>query len=188
MFEIKILGRGGQGAVSAAYLLASSAFKEGLISQGLPSFGIERRGSPVNAFVRISRKPITRYDHVKSPDALLVLDPTLLSLKPDLEIKKEGVLFVNTNKKPEELRVRKDLTIRTIDATSIALRIFKKPFFNVPVISSFASVSEIISLKSIEEAIEEIWHDKGKEIINLNKMAAGEAYNSLECKKCKVRI
>lgn len=187
MIEIKILGRGGQGAVSAAYVLASAAFKEGLISQGMVMFGIERRGSPVSSFVRIDKKEIRRYDHIYSPDVLLILDPTLLSTNPDKNMKKGGLVVVNTKKRKEELNLRNDLEIRTIDATGIALKIFKQPYFNVPVISAFASITGMISLESIYKAIEETWGKKGERIIQKNKEAAREAYESIK-EKYEVKL
>ena len=82
--QIRIHGRGGQGAVTAANLIAKAAFYEGKFSQAFPNFGVERRGAPVEAFVRISSEPVRIQSQIYQPDFLIVQDPTLLKLVPDV--------------------------------------------------------------------------------------------------------
>jgi len=188
MIEIQILGRGGQGVVSAAYLIASSAFKQGLIAQASAEIGIERRGSPVSSFVRISKTPITRYDHIYQPDILVVQDSTLLQTNPEKNLKKNGILIINSKKNPNELNLREDIKVFTINATDLAINIFGKPFFNVPLMAALASITKITSLNSIYEAIEEIWYDKPKEIIEKNKLVSQKAFNMFNKIKCKVKL
>lgn len=78
MRQIRFHGRGGQGAVSAAALLSLAAFEEGLEAQAFPKFGSERRGAPVESYVRISDRPIRSHTQVSEPDAVVILDSTLL--------------------------------------------------------------------------------------------------------------
>ena len=82
MFQVRIHGRGGQGAVTAAEMLSVAAFDEGRHAQAFPSFGSERTGRPVVAFCRIDDQPIRSHDPVTAPDAVIVQDPTLLHLVP----------------------------------------------------------------------------------------------------------
>ena len=99
MVEIRFHGRGGQGAVTSAELAALAAIEEGKYAQAFPSFGPERRGAPVMAFVRISDKPIVTREKVYTPDYVIVLDPTLLKLvNVEAGLKKGGTIIVNSTK------------------------------------------------------------------------------------------
>ncbi|RLI42510.1 hypothetical protein DRO59_03900, partial [Candidatus Bathyarchaeota archaeon] len=105
--EIRIHGRGGQGAVTAAQLLAHAAFLEGKWVQAFPYFGAERRGAPVRAFARISDEPILVHSQVYNPDYIIVLAPKLQEIVDVTEgLKKDGVIVVNTRKKPEEIGLK----------------------------------------------------------------------------------
>ena len=182
MIEIRIHGRGGQGAVTTGQIMAIAAFADGKESQTFPMFGVERAGAPVQAFARISDTPINLRSQVYSPDVVIVLDASLIAAVDVTEgLKKNGLLIVNTNKKPGELGVKGDFNIHTIDATSIALAIFNKPIVNTAVLGAFAKLTKLISLNSLLAAIDEtLGSKKGREIAELNKKAITEVYQKTQ--------
>lgn len=154
MIEIRIHGRGGQGNVSAAELLSIAAFKDGKFSQAFPSFGAERMGAPVQAFVRIDDKKVRVRDEVRHPDYLIVQDYHLIGSVPVLEgLKPDGLILVNADKPPEELNLKTTATVETIPATEIALEIIGRPIPNAIMIGAFCSVTGLVSLEAVQEAI-----------------------------------
>src|SRR5689334_8303860 len=103
-FEVRIHGRGGQGAVTAAELLSVAAFDEGRHAQAFPSFGSERTGAPVVSFCRFSERPIRTREAVSTPDALIVLDATLIHQVNLFDgLRPEGYLLLNSSRDLEEL-------------------------------------------------------------------------------------
>ena len=105
MLEIRFHGRGGQGAVTSVELLAIAAIQEGKFAQGFPSFGPERRGAPVMAFLRIDDKHIRLRCKIANPDVLLILDPSLIRIQnPTADLKPGGIIVLNTNKSIAETR------------------------------------------------------------------------------------
>lgn len=159
--EIRIHGRGGQGGVTAAELLARAAFKEGKWVQAIPFFGAERRGAPVKAFARLSDKPILVRSQVYNPDYVMVLDSSLLELGDVTEgLKKDGIVIVNTRKKPEELSLKQG-RVASVDATGIALElelvISGLPVLNSTMLGAFAKATEEVKLESVIEAIRQLW-------------------------------
>lgn len=167
MFEIRVHGRGGQGAVTAAQLLAIAAFYDGKYAQAFPIFGVERRGAPSTSFVRIDDKPINLRSQIYEPDYVIVLDPTLVEI---IDVK-QGLkkdLIVNCSE-------HKIKDAYCINASEIALEIFGKPILNTVILGAFAKISKIISLESIEKAIEQKFEGK-KGLIELNKIAVRRAY------------
>jgi pyruvate ferredoxin oxidoreductase gamma subunit len=156
MIEIRIHGRGGQGNVAAAELLSIAAFKDGKYSQAFPSFGAERVGAPVQAFVRIDDKKIRIREDVRHPDYLIVQDENLLETVPILEgLKPDGLIVVNSEKKPEELQLRTTAAVETIPATEIALEIIGRPIPNAIMIGAFCTITGLVSLDAVQEAIME---------------------------------
>ena len=105
MIEIRFHGRGGQGAVTSAELTALAAIEQGKYAQAFPSFGPERRGAPVMAFVRVSDEPIRTREKIYEPDIVVVLDPTLLEIvNVAAGLKKDGIVVLNTTKTAKEIR------------------------------------------------------------------------------------
>ena len=178
--EICIHGRGGQGGVTAAELLAHAAFMEGKWVQAIPFFGAERRGAPVKAFARISNEPILIRSQVYDPDYVLVLDSTLLEVIDVTEgLKKDGIIVVNTTKEPKKLDI-KGYRVATVDATGVALElellVAGLPVLNTSMLGAFAKAAEVIKLESVMKAIEERWPGPiGKK----NAMGAALAYKRL---------
>lgn len=160
MFSVRIHGRGGQGAVTAAELLSVAAFDQGRHAQAFPTFGSERTGAPVVAFCRIDVRPIRLREPVTDPDALIVQDPTLLhqvdlfaGLRPD------GYLLVNTSRDLSDLGLD-DLTDRllathvvTVPATEIAREHLGRPLSNAALLGAFAALTGVVSLDAVRDAI-----------------------------------
>ncbi len=179
MVQIRIHGRGGQGVVTAAELIAIAAFYEGKEAQAFPSFGVERTGAPIEAFVRISDQPIRTREHIYRPDILIVQDPTLLATVNLAEgCDKKTKLIINTADTKEKLNIKlPPENIYTVDATKIALKIIGKNLVNTVILGTFAKVTGLVSLTSLEKAIKEKFSDKGEEIVNKNISAIKQAYN-----------
>ncbi len=163
MVEIRIHGRGGQGSVSAAYLLALAAFESGLYGQAFPSFGAERRGAPISAFVRINQTPFARHCQVLSPDYLIVLDESLILLPETLSgLATSGGILVNSRKSRPEIQkqflerglsLQEDSRMELVTATEISLAHLGKSIPNTVLVSAFLSLTQIISQSSLEKAL-----------------------------------
>jgi pyruvate ferredoxin oxidoreductase gamma subunit len=183
MKEIRVHGRGGQGAVTAAQLLAIAAFHEGKQSQAFPRFGVERRGAPVEAFTRISGETINIRSGIYHPDIIVVLDPSLIEAEDVTNgLKPKGTIIVNSIKDPKELiKNHDDYQIFAVDATSIAMNLFKKPIVNTAILGAFAAATKLVSLESLNKAIEERF-EKSQKLIDINKKAVKEAYEKCQQK------
>ena len=159
MYEVRIHGRGGQGAVTAANLLAIAAFKEGKDVQAFPMFGVERRGAPVAAFLRVDDKPIDIKSPIHEPDAVVVLDPTLLdSINVTKGLKSGGHVIINTSKHASEFGLS-GFKVHTVDATSIAigngLGGKTNPIVNTAILGAYSKVVGNIGMDSIVSAVME---------------------------------
>lgn len=158
MKEIRIHGRGGQGSVTAAELLAVAAFEDGKYAQA-PAFGVERRGAPEAAFVRISASPLRIRSQINSPDYVIVQDATLAGVVNVASgLKNKGSILINSEKRPEFFAKKLDCEkngaiIHTIDATRIALEHFERPIANTILLGAFAAVSGEIKVSSIQKAV-----------------------------------
>src|SRR5512139_1565174 len=157
MIEIRWHGRGGQGAVTSAEILAEAAISEGKYAQAFPSFGPERRGAPVLAFDRISAKrPIRNRASISEPDVVVVLDPGLLRIvNVTSGLKPGGVVIVNTMKTAGQISQEFDIkaTIATVGATRIALELLGVPITNTTMIGAVLKVTEAVKLESLIEPI-----------------------------------
>jgi pyruvate ferredoxin oxidoreductase gamma subunit len=154
--EIRLHGRGGQGVVTAAELVAHAAFADGKYAQAFPAFGSERMGAPVQSFVRISDSPIRARNQIYEPDFLIIQDATLIgSIDVAKGLKKGGLIIVDTEKEPEDLGLKVDGTILTIPATKIALEIIGRAVQNTTLLGYFAGVTGLISFEGVKNAIEE---------------------------------
>lgn len=165
--EIRIHGRGGQGAVTAAQLLAHAAHLEGKHVQAFPYFGAERRGAPVKAFARISDAPILLHSQIYNPDYVVVLDPKLHEMVDVAEgLKRDGVIILNTTKKPSEIKLG-DWRIATVDATGIALElgllVAGQPVVNTSMVGAFAGATGEVRLENVLKAIRENWRGSAGE-------------------------
>ena len=155
--EIRWHGRGGQGAVTSTGLLAQAAINEGKFAQAFPSFGPERRGAPVSAFVRInSKEPIRVRAEITQPDIVVVLDPGLLSIvNVTSGLKENGILIINTKKSfqdiKSEFKVKQKLA--TVDATGIAREILGIPITNTTMVGALIKATGVVKLESLIEPL-----------------------------------
>ncbi|MCL4329128.1 MAG: 2-oxoacid:acceptor oxidoreductase family protein [Candidatus Thermoplasmatota archaeon] len=178
MFEVRFHGRGGQGAVTASEILAHAAFNEGKYAVSFPFFGTERRGAPVTAFTRIDDGPILIKTQIYNPDAVVILDPYVMTRGDVLSgIKNEGYLLVNTPQDPA--RLGSESKKATVDATSIAiargLGDRTNPIINTSMIGALARITGLIDRESAIDAVRELSPRKKEE----NAMAAADAYDSV---------
>ena len=172
MIEIRFHGRGGQGAVTAAEILAKAAFEDGKYAQAFPHFGVERRGAPVMAFTRIDDKPIRIRYQIYEPDYVVVLDDGLMDVVDVFSgLHVNGSVIVNTNKE----KAAKD-NVSNIDATGIALNKLGVPIVNTVMLGAFSKESGEVSLDSIIKVIGETFPSKLGE---KNAVAAKVAYDSI---------
>jgi pyruvate ferredoxin oxidoreductase gamma subunit len=158
LIEIRWHGRGGQGAVTSAELLAQAAINEGHYAQAFPSFGPERRGAPVLAFVRISKQqPILIRAEISQPGMVVVLDPGLLPIvNVTSGLKANGIVVVNTKKEAEQIRQEFGIksTIATVDATTIAREILGVPITNTTMVGAVVKTAGVVELDSLLEPLE----------------------------------
>ena len=173
MIEVRFHGRGGQGAVTAAEILAKAAFEDGKYCQAFPFFGVERRGAPVMAFTRIDNKPIRRRYQVYNPDYVVVLDDGLLEVVDVFSgLKEGGKVIINTNNGVE---TTKGVEINKVDATGIALDILGVPIVNTILLGAFAGVTGEVSIESIIKIINETFSGS---VAEKNEKAAKVAYDA----------
>ena len=164
MIEIIIHGRGGEGAKTAAFMLAEAAILEGLYAQAFPEYGPERSGAPVRAFVRISDKPIYTHSPITNPDIVVVINPTLIDRKENYDgLKDKGVVILNTDK---PINLGFDEWI--LDATRISLDTLGRPITNIPMMGALIRATNIVKPESFEEVIKTHLAGKGEETVHKN--------------------
>ncbi len=180
MFQVRIHGRGGQGVVSASEMMSVAAFHQGRHSQSFPSFGSERMGAPVVAFVRIDDRDIELREPVLDPDLLIVQDPTLFHAVDVFSgLKDEGQVLINSSKGVEELGIAEAVShlpeghVVTVPATELALKHLKRPTPNTVLLGAFAALSDLLDMEGVEKAILEKFPGKVGE---MNVAAARAAH------------
>lgn len=155
MIEIRIHGRGGQGNVVAAYLLAMAAFEEQRYGQAFPNFGAERRGAPVIAFVRINDKPIRRRNQVLQPEFLIIQDQALLHIQGVLDgIVPKGGVLVNSTTSSEVLSQQFGLDIISVPATGLAKQILGRPVPNTALLAAFLGLTGMLTQESLARVLQ----------------------------------
>jgi len=180
MTEIRIHGRGGQGVVTAAELVALAAFFDGKEAQAFPNFGVERSGAPIESYVRISSREIKTREQVKNPEVLIIQDDSLISEKNIFSgCDKNTVTIINTS---DEKKINKKYLPGNknyfTNATEIALNIIGRNIVNTTILGAFAKNTKLVSLNSLKKAINEKFKEKGKEVINKNIKAITESYKN----------
>jgi pyruvate ferredoxin oxidoreductase gamma subunit len=179
MHQIRIHGRGGQGVVTAAELIAIAAFNDGWEAQAFPSFGVERTGAPIEAFARLDKKPIRTREHIYEPDVLIIQDSTLIgTVELEKGCTEKTIVIINTSKKVNDIKLNLPPdNIHVLDATKIALDIIGKNLVNTVILGSFAKSTGFVSLEALKKAIKQKFAEKGKAIIEKNIKAIEIAYN-----------
>ncbi|OGW16453.1 MAG: hypothetical protein A3G93_11465 [Nitrospinae bacterium RIFCSPLOWO2_12_FULL_45_22] len=188
MLSVRLHGRGGQGAVTAANILALAAYLEGYQVRANPFYGPERRGAPVAAFVRIDQQPIRLKSQIYQPDCIMVLDARLPHVINVLNgLKPGGTAIFNSPLFPEELPGMEQVgQIAVVDANNIAKEILGAPITNTTMVGAFARAYPIITLTAIKEAIHKNFPDDKQ--AELNFRAASAAYDKARIKRLEVNI
>ncbi|NLK08320.1 MAG: pyruvate synthase [Firmicutes bacterium] len=191
MLEIRWHGRGGQGAKTAALLLAEAAAAAGKHVQAFPEYGPERMGAPVVSYNRISDTPITLHSAVLSPGYVAVLDPTFIgSIDFTAGMPENGALLVNTDTPALQLRERLGLQndsikVYTIDATGISEANIGRPIPNTSMLGAMVAVAQVMELDDLlqdtERRLEKKFHDRPR-LIQGNLAAITQAYKEVECR------
>lgn len=183
--EIRWHARGGQGAVTAAKLLAEAALAQGQYIQAFPEYGPERMGAPIQAFTRLSNNPIFIKSGITNPDIVIVLDQTLLNtIDVTVGLTENGFLIINSEKTPFEIRqdlAISNLKVATVDATKIALETIGKPIPNTPMLGALIKATKIMTLQELTSHVQESFSKKfTNEIIQGNIRAIERAYKEVK--------
>ena len=184
--EIRWHGRGGQGAKTAALLLADVAFKTGRNVQGFPEYGPERMGAPITAFNRISEEPILVHSNIYYPDFVVVVDETLLhAVNVTDGLKEEGAIIVNTPRSAEEIRPLLHGykgRVYTVDARHISEQTLGRNFPNTPMLAAAVAVSKVMAKEDFISNMEESFRHKfarKPEVIEGNMKALEMAFDAV---------
>lgn len=183
MTSVRFHGRGGQGVVTAAELLAVAAFDEGKYAQAFPSFGSERTGAPVVSFCRIAARPIRLREPILCPDVVVIQDPTLLHAVDVFQgLPRHGQVLINSSRGVEELGLAEWAASRppgcvvTVAAAEIARRHLGRPLPNVVLLGALAAVTAVVGWPAMERAIRDRFTPG---VATRNVAAALEAFEAL---------
>jgi len=184
MLEIRWHGRGGQGVVTAARMLAAAALRDGKFFQAFPEFGPERRGAPVQAFTRIDDKPVRVFSQITDPQVVVILDSTLIGKVPVADgLRPDGIVVANYAGSPSELKQRLGLNgqkVYTVNATEIANRILGRPITNTPMVGALIRTTGALSLDVVEAQLRETFAKLKGDLIDRNVAALKEAYEQVK--------
>ncbi len=187
ILEIIFHARGGQGAKTAAEIIAQAATREGKFVQSFPNFGPERSGAPTKTYVRVSTEPIRTHEPIINPDIVVVVDETLLDnvIVTD-NLDRNEALVVNSEKTPEGLRnkiaekARYEGKIYPVDADGISMKIIGQPRPNTVILGKLVQITEIVKLESVIGEFRKIFEAKiGKEACDKNVLAIEKAYDTV---------
>ncbi len=181
MIKLRIHGRGGQGAVVASVILARAFYIEGFHVQSFPEFGVERRGSPVQAFLRVDKNPIYERTRIYKPNQLIILDPSLIRfVDVAKDIDTESIILINSPKEPSYFELSEKFKVATVNATHIASRhrigTTTNPIVNTTTLGAYARFSGLVSLEALKEAIAQSF--SGSKVAD-NIAAVEEAYQNV---------
>src|SRR3989338_5872894 len=188
LIEIRWHGRGGQGAKTAALLLADAALASGKYVQAFPEYGPERMGAPVTSFDRLSKRPILLHSGVTNPDVVVVLDPTLMDSMDITEgLADDGVIIINTTKPPSEVKkesnIREGIKVFTVDASTISKETIGREIPNTPMLGALVKATGLLDFKEMMEDTKKKLEKKFKskpEVIEGNIKAIERAYNEVK--------
>ena len=183
IFEIIFHARGGQGAKTAAELLAQAALSEGKYVQAFPDFGPERTGAPIRTYVRISNEPILTHEPVVNPDVVVILDETLMGIVDATKnLDENESMIVNTISDREAVKQKTGYVgnIYPVDATGLSMEVIGEPRPNTAILGKLLNVTEIVKLENLVEVFREKYTGKiGAEKTEKNILAIEKAYDSL---------
>ncbi len=186
VFEVRWHARGGQGAVTASRFLAAAALREDKHFQGFPEFGTEREGAPIQAFNRISPSRIYWHENVTRPDAVVVLDPTLLkAIDVTSGLKDGGVLVVNSPEEPASVRAQvgagEAIRVYTLDATKIATECIGRPITNTAMVGALVKVTGLVDYANVRAELESMFSGRFRQsVVQGNLNALDRAYEEVK--------
>jgi len=183
--EIRLHGRGGQGVVMAAEVLATAFVMEGKYACCFPLFGVERRGAPLASFVRVDDSYIREKTRIYTPDYVLILDSAIKNSPDTIEgLKEEGIVFLNTiRKNPPAHMLNRVKKLASIDATHIALEEIGRPITNSCMLGAFASVTKELKLDSLLLAFAEYFSGS---VLEKNRSSCSRGYEAVKMMECSV--
>jgi pyruvate ferredoxin oxidoreductase gamma subunit len=159
MIALRVHGRGGQGVVTTAQVLAMAAFRDGRHAQAVPSFGSERTGAPVLATCRIDDRPIRGHEPIETPDVVVVQDPTLLhQVAVFAGLRSDGLALVNSAQDRQALGLDpliEGARVRTDPATDVARRVIGRPLPGAPLLGALAAIEGVVSIDAVDRALRE---------------------------------
>lgn len=184
IIEIRWHGRGGQGAVTAAKVLAEAALSGGKYVQAFPEYGPERMGAPLRAYNRISDTPISIHCQVANPEIVVVIDPTLIDNVDVVQgTPEEATFIINTPESAEKMKEKLNTPkakVFTIDATKISIETLGRPMPNTPVLGALAKATGLINIdRLIEETKNMLGKKLGEKVVNDNINAIKRAYQEV---------
>lgn len=177
MKEVRFHGRGGQGAVTSAELIAHAAIGDGCFAQSFPSFGPERRGAPVVAFVRINDTKIRTRAEIARPDIIVLLDSSLIKVVDVCAgLKEDGFAILNSRHKPADIDTPFPLRgrIATVDANTIAREVLGVPITNTTMVGALIKATGIVKFDCIKKPLEERFGRIAEKNFNAMKRAYDE--------------
>ncbi len=183
--EIRWHARAGQGAVTAAKLVAETALAADQYMQAMPEYGPERMGAPIKAFTRISPEPIDIHCNIENPDVVIVLDDSLLDVVDVAEgLVDNGTLIINTCTPPDAVKrslgLSDSITVACIDASGIALDTIKRDIPNTPMVGALSKVTGAVDIDAIKTLLVSTFGKKfGQEIIDANIASVERAYEEV---------
>ncbi len=185
VIQMRWHSRGGQGAKTAADFFTQVAISEGKYSQAFPEYGPERSGAPMRSYTRVSSQPIKLHSAVYTPDAVIIVDPTLIGAVDVFEgLSDDGIILINTSLSPDE--ARKQYNIRgyrvcTIDGTGIALAELKRNIPNMPMVGALVKITGLVKLENVVEGLKKTFSGKfGKEVVEKNLRTINRAYEEVK--------
>jgi len=181
MIEIRIHGRGGQGSVTAAEVIALAAEKCNIYAQAFPKFGVERRGAPVMAFIRLDKKFIRTREEIRFPNLLIIQDASLIELDEVTKgTDKDTIIILNSNKEKASFKkyVKNLDNLYIIPATDISLDIIGRAIVNTVLVGAFAKISDYVTLAGAKSAVKEYLQKLGPKLAqkNVKAVEAGFKY------------
>ncbi len=177
LIEIRWHARAGQGAVTAAELIAQTALAEGKYIQAMPEYGPERTGAPLKAYNRVSSDPIEIHNNITNPDIVIILDDTLIETTDVLEgIKENGKVLVNTRLCKEDMEAKLDapdgVEVAVVPATDIALDCIGRDIPNAPIAGALAKYTGVIGIENLKDHVEQTFAKKFSEKVVAGNLEA----------------
>ena len=183
--EIRWHARAGQGAVTAAKLVAETALSQDRYMQAMPEYGPERMGAPIRAFTRISDEPIEIHNNIERPNVVIVLDDSLLDVIDVTEgMQDDGAIIVNTCTPPDDLRrilkLPDSVTVASVDASGIAMDTIKRDIPNTPMVGALARVTGVVATDATQALLAKTFGKKfSQDVIDANLESVTRAYDEV---------